>query len=359
MTIDARALRDAFARVDAATTTPARARFDARLRAGAAQVASYEDELATTCATSATPTETLRREGERTVMRSSATTAREREREREATDGTTATTATTGADEGDGVSLEDATLLALLRWFKEDFFEWVDKPKCEKCGNAETRLKRTDQGEALRAEEREGEASRAEVYECSTCRAETRFPRYNSAIKLLDTRRGRCGEWANAFTLCCRAMGYRARWVLDWTDHVWTEVYSERQKRWLHCDPCENVCDKPLLYEQGWGKQLSYVIAFSVEGVVDVTKRYTKDMKPLYRRRGEVYEPWLKSRCDALTRELRMQIPANEVKELEAQDAMESLELDKPAVDIGESLPGRQTGSFSWRAARGELGNQQ
>ena len=187
----------------------------------------------------------------------SATTAREREREREATDGTTATTATTGADEGDGVSLEDATLLALLRWFKEDVFEWVDKPKCEKCGNAETRLKRTDQGEALRAEEREGEASRAEVYECSTCRAETRFPRYNSAIKLLDTRRGRCGEWANAFTLCCRAMGYRARWVLDWTDHVWTEVYSERQKRWLHCDPCENVCDKPLLYEQGWGKQLS------------------------------------------------------------------------------------------------------
>ena len=357
MTIDARALRDAFARVDAATTTPARARFDARLRAGAAQVASYEDELATTCATSAMPTETLRREGERTVMRLSATTARERERE--ATDGTTATTATTGADEGDGVSLEDATLLALLRWFKEDFFEWVDKPKCEKCGNAETRLKRTDQGEALRAEEREGEASRAEVYECSTCRAETRFPRYNSAIKLLDTRRGRCGEWANAFTLCCRAMGYRARWVLDWTDHVWTEVYSERQKRWLHCDPCENVCDKPLLYEQGWGKQLSYVIAFSVEGVVDVTKRYTKDMKPLYRRRGEVYEPWLKIRCDALTRELRMQIPANEVKELEAQDAMESLELDKPAVDIGESLPGRQTGSFSWRAARGELGNQQ
>ena len=81
MTIDARALRDAFARVDAATTTPARARFDARLRAGAAQVASYEDELATTCATSAMPTETLRREGERTVMRLSATTARERERE--------------------------------------------------------------------------------------------------------------------------------------------------------------------------------------------------------------------------------------------------------------------------------------
>jgi len=25
---------------------------------------------------------------------------------------------------------------------------------------------------------------------------------------------------------------YDARYVLDWTDHVWTEVYSERLERW-------------------------------------------------------------------------------------------------------------------------------
>lgn len=44
-------------------------------------------------------------------------------------------------------------------------------------------------------------------------------------------------------------------------------MYSASQRRWLHCDPCENACDKPLLYEAGWGKKLSYVLAFSKDQV--------------------------------------------------------------------------------------------
>lgn len=54
------------------------------------------------------------------------------------------------------------------------------------------------------------------------------------------------------------------------SDHVWTEIYSVSQRRWLHCDPCENICDKPLLYEVGWGKKLAYVLGFSKDQVQEM-----------------------------------------------------------------------------------------
>lgn len=48
--------------------------------------------------------------------------------------------------------------------------------------------------------------------------------RYNNPEKLLQTRRGRCGEWANCFTLCCRALGLEARYVWDSTGGTRPEI---------------------------------------------------------------------------------------------------------------------------------------
>lgn len=101
------------------------------------------------------------------------------------------------------------------------------------------------------------------------------FPRYNDPDKLLETRKGRCGEWANCFCLFCKSMGWDSRLVFDQTDHVWVEVYSYLKSKWIHCDPCENVVDTPLMYECGWKKKLNYIFAYSVDEIQDVTWRYS------------------------------------------------------------------------------------
>lgn len=43
---------------------------------------------------------------------------------------------------------------------------------------------------------------------------------------------------------------------------------------WYHVDPCEAAVNEPLLY-QGWGKQPTFILAFSEEGVEDRTSHYT------------------------------------------------------------------------------------
>lgn len=62
-----------------------------------------------------------------------------------------------------------------------------------------------------------------------------------------------------------QSLGFEVRHVTDWTDHVWVEVYSESQQRWIICDG--GKCDDFLLYEQGWGKKLTYIVAFSQDEV--------------------------------------------------------------------------------------------
>ncbi|XP_008949878.2 peptide-N(4)-(N-acetyl-beta-glucosaminyl)asparagine amidase isoform X2 [Pan paniscus] len=203
-------------------------------------------------------------------------------------------------DKGINISDEDFLLLELLHWFKEEFFHWVNNVLCSKCGG-QTRSR--DRSLLPSDDELKWGAKEVEDHYCDACQFSNRFPRYNNPEKLLETRCGRCGEWANCFTLCCRAVGFEARYVWDYTDHVWTEVYSPSQQRWLHCDACEDVCDKPLLYEIGWGKKLSYVIAFSKDEIVDVTWRYSCKHEEVIARRTKVKEALLRDTINGLNKQ--------------------------------------------------------
>lgn len=115
--------------------------------------------------------------------------------------------------------------------------------------------------------------------------------------------------------------------VLDWTDHVWTEVYSEAQHRWLHADACEDRLDAPLLYESGWGKKLSYVISFSNRGVTDTTRRYTARWGEVLTRRADVSEDDVVRLTSECTARLRGGLGRVEREKLEERDRREREEL--------------------------------
>jgi len=306
--------------------------------------------------------------------------------------------------DGDSTALapRDALMWQLLKWFKFEFFTWVNQPPCERCNGGTTGIGAC----APNAAEIPFRPGVVELYRCSSasCGATTRFPRFNHAVKLLETRRGRCGEFAQAFTLCCRALGFEARSANDWTDHVWTEYFSADEGRWIHADPCEARRDAPLLYEGGWGKKLTYVIACSKDEVVDVTRRYTKRWSEVLDRRTSCPEGWLNMYCQSLTQMKALMTPrerqeelarrrqreeaefaANEAEEKAAKAAAAAAaeEAARQAASAGsasaaaaassaaaaaaasaasssvkeEEKQGRTTGSVEWRAARGELGS--
>ncbi|PSS10107.1 Peptide-N(4)-(N-acetyl-beta-glucosaminyl)asparagine amidase [Actinidia chinensis var. chinensis] len=252
---------------------------------------------------------------------------------------------------------DHAFLLQLLYWFKESF-RWVNAPPCVSCGRETIR---NGMGVALPAETLFG-ASRVELYRCNVCSSDTRFPRYNDPLKLLETRQGRCGEWGNCFTLYCQTFGYESRLIIDFTDHVWTECFSPYLGRWMHLDPCEGIYDNPLLYENGWNKKLNYVIAIAKDGVYDVTKRYTRKWHEVLSRRNITTDLVLSTILSNIRRECRQNLTSQVIATLEERDRneAESVERDLHSKDdVAISLPGRQSGDKQWRISRSEFGSNE
>lgn len=243
---------------------------------------------------------------------------------------------------------KDNLLPHIVSWFSE-FFRWFNPPDCESCD-----ISLEYHGSLINIE-----GNQVEIYKCieDSCNSRYDFIRHGDPAILLQTRQGRCGEWADCFFVILKALDYDARIVLDTTDHVWNEVWSEAKDRWVHVDPCESTIDTPLLYEVGWGKELQYCLAFSPSEVQDVTPRYCVNYMNTLTRRNSCDEAWLSSYLDEVTSRLSN---SNEFEKIRLRRIKERTWLNlissKPrSVSEYGQVRGRQTGSIEWRQRRGEF----
>ena len=175
---------------------------------------------------------------------------------------------------------KEESLKSVLQWFKQDFMQWFPKDlRCERCSLPMDSQFIRGVSWKLRSTER---------YICNSCGAIILFPRHGDILKLAETRTGRCSEWSMLFGALLSSLSIQTRIVHDFLDHCWNE--SLIKEKWTHVDSTLAYpisLDHPYYYEQYWNKKYTYVLAFSSNGLEDVTQRYTQqwDMVQL-RRKG-------------------------------------------------------------------------
>jgi peptide-N4-(N-acetyl-beta-glucosaminyl)asparagine amidase len=133
-----------------------------------------------------------------------------------------------------------------------------------------------------------------------------------------------------------------------------------------------------LLYNRGWGKKMSYVIAFSVDGAQDVTRGYVLDWEETLERRKQGPEDELQKVGEltliratsshllllkilaTITARRRFGFSDGTLDRLNAEDKAEMKWLaesqDRIKEDDRVKEEGRKSGTEEWKEARGETG---
>ncbi|KAK6463564.1 peptide-N(4)-(N-acetyl-beta-glucosaminyl)asparagine amidase [Scheffersomyces coipomensis] len=287
-------------------------------------------------------------------------------------------------DDKPQLQYDDYLVQELLRYFKHDFFKWVNKPPCESCSNIDESTIQPLGTVVVPDHQVDGNgATRVERYKCLKCNATIEFPRINNPVTLLMTKRGRCGEWVNCFLLILQALlggdEDRLRYVWNYEDHVWCEYYSYSLKRWIHLDPCEAVFDEPHLYCNNWGKKMSFVLGFNATYMIDLSDKYITKDKQIEKTTIVPNLTYLKdiiTKINAIklvneyqklsithrgnkleSKEILLKLYNNTILPLN-QELKSLHELHQtPTPTTNTTIPqGRQTGSVEWTKQRGEDG---
>ena len=178
-------------------------------------------------------------------------------------------------------SYSDAqSLKPLLHWFKIDLMKWMPNDlRCSSC-NVPMGVQVIEGNSLI--------LRKTEVYTCVKCGSTLIFPRYVKILKIAETRVGRCSEWSILFGAILNSLSIQTRIVHDNLDHCWNE--SLINNKWIHVDSTLSYpisFNHPYYYEQNWGKEYEYILAFSPNSIEDVTTSYTEKWQMVQQRRGK------------------------------------------------------------------------
>jgi peptide-N4-(N-acetyl-beta-glucosaminyl)asparagine amidase len=100
---------------------------------------------------------------------------------------------------------------------------------------------------------------------------------------------------------------------------------------------------------------MTYILAHSVNGVYDVTRRYVKDWGIISDRRSQLQIDMLSHSLMVHNNNLRELLNPEVIEILSERDLIEQMEfLNVKSLQEAEMI-GRQSGSIEWKQERGEI----